>query len=122
MISGRVVGLQARLSVIVRIPGNAAIEIECVVDTGFEGFLTLPPAAITKLGLPYLARIDANLADNSSVATNAYLATIFWNGVEREVAVLGMGTRPLIGTALLEDYHLSIDFCNGGTVLIDDIL
>ena len=122
MISGIVVGLQARLSVLVRIPGNAAIEIECVIDTGFEGFLTLPPAAITKLGLPYLARIDANLADNFSVATNAYLATIFWNGVEREIAVFGMGTRPLIGTALLEDYHLSIDFCNGGTVIVDDIL
>lgn len=37
-------------------------------------------------------------------------------------AVLGMGRRPLIGTALLEDYHLNIDFCDGGTVLIDDIL
>ena len=122
MISGRVVGLQARLNVLVRIPGNAAIEIECVVDTGFEGFLTLPPAAISKLELPYLARIDANLADNSSVATNVYLATIFWNGMEREIAILAMGTRPLIGTALLEDYHLSIDFCNGGTVLVDDIL
>ena len=115
---------------LVRIPGNAAIEIECVVDTGFEGFLTLPPAAIpvgivsriAKLELPYLARIDANLADNSSIATNVYLATIFWNGMEREIAILAMGTRPLIGTALLEDYHLSIDFCNGGTVLVDDIL
>ena len=42
--------------------------------------------------------------------------------MEREIAILAMGTRPLIGTALLEDYHLSIDFCNGGTVLVDDIL
>jgi len=33
--------------------------------------------AIAKLELPYLARIDANLGDNSSVATNVYLATIF---------------------------------------------
>jgi hypothetical protein len=33
-----------------------------------------------------------------------------------------MGRRPLIGTALLEDYHLSIDFCEGGTVLVDEIL
>lgn len=44
------------------------------------------------------------------------------NGVERSVAVPGMGRRPLIGTALLEDSHLSIDFCQGGTVLVDDIL
>ncbi len=106
------------------VPGSSlgTREIECVVDTGFEGFLTLPSSAIAKLGLPYIGEINANLADNSNVATNVYLATILWDGVEKDVAVLGMGHRPLIGTALLEDYHLSIDFCDGGTVLVDDIV
>ncbi|MCY7381245.1 MAG: clan AA aspartic protease [Microcoleus sp. CAN_BIN18] len=122
MIQGNVVGLQARIGVILRLPENLDIEIDCVVDTGFEGFLTLPSAVITKLGLHYLGQINAKLADNSNVATNVYLATILWNGVEKDVAVLGMGRRPLIGTALLEDYHLSIDFCDGGTVIVDDIL
>jgi hypothetical protein len=42
--------------------------------------------------------------------------------VERDIAVLVMGRRPLVGTALLKDYHLGIDFCEGGTVLVDDIL
>ncbi|MDS1347555.1 clan AA aspartic protease [Planktothrix agardhii] len=122
MIQGNVVGRQARISLILRLPENLDIEIECVVDTGFEGFLTLPSSAIAKLGLPYIGEINANLADNSNVATNVYLATILWDGVEKDVAVLGMVHRPLIGTALLEDYHLSIDFCDGGTVLVDDIL
>ncbi|WP_339381737.1 hypothetical protein [Dendronalium phyllosphericum] len=54
--------------------------------------------------------------------TDVYLATIVWNGVERNIAVLAMGRRPLIGTALLEDYHLSIDFYEGDTVLVDEIL
>jgi clan AA aspartic protease len=97
------------------------VEIECVVDTGFEGFLTLPPAVVTELGLPYLAPLRANLADNSRIITNVHHVTIVWNGSEREIPVLAMGRRPLIGTALLEDYHLSIDFCEGGTVLVDDI-
>jgi len=122
VIHGTVVGLQAHIGVILCLPELSNIEIDCIVDTGFEGFLTLPSAVISKLGLQYIARIDANLADNSNVAVNVYLATILWNGVEREVAVLGMGRRPLIGTALLEDYHLSIDFYDGGTVLVDDIL
>jgi clan AA aspartic protease len=98
------------------------MEIECVVDTGFEGFLTLPTTVVDELGLPYLINISANLADNSSVQTDVHAATVLWNGIERQVAVLAMGHRPLIGTALLEDYHLSIDFCNGGTVIVDDIL
>jgi clan AA aspartic protease len=122
VIHGTVVGLQARMSVILLPPERSGIEIECVVDTGFEGFLTLPPSIIADLGLPYLININANLANNSSVETDVYLATIVWNGTERNVAVLAMGRRPLIGTALLEDYHLSIDFCEGGTVLVDDIL
>lgn len=116
------VRLQARIGVIFRLTDYPDIEIQCVVDTGFEGFLTLPPAAVAQLGLPYLIKINANLANNSSVETDVYLATIIWNGVERNVAVLVMGSRPLIGTALLKDYHLSIDFYEGGTVLVDEIL
>lgn len=122
MIHGTVVGLQARIGVILRLTEHSDREIECVVDTGFEGFLTLPSAVIAELGLPYVARIDANLADNSNIAANVYLVTILWNSVERDVVVLEMGRLPLIGTALLEDSHLSIDFCDGGIVLVDNIL
>lgn len=77
---------------------------------------------IADLNLSYAGRIDANLADSSNVSTDVYWVTILWSGVKRDIAVLGMGSRPLIGTALLEGYHLSIDFCDGGTVLVDDIL
>lgn len=49
-------------------------------------------------------------------------ATILWNGTEGLIPVLAMGRRPIIGTALLEDYHPSIDFCEGGTVLVDDTM
>lgn len=123
MIQGTVVDLQAQIDVTLRLPGRSdVVENGCVVDTGFEGFLTLPQLAIAELGLPYLAQINANLANNSRVITDVYLATVVWNGLERDIAVLAMGRRPLIETALLENYHLSIDFCDGGTVLVDDIL
>ena len=36
MIHGTVVGLQARMSVILLPPERSNIEIDCVVDTGFE--------------------------------------------------------------------------------------
>ncbi|MEH2277197.1 MAG: clan AA aspartic protease [Nostoc sp.] len=109
------------MSVIILPRERSDVEIKCVIDTGFEGFLTLPSSVIAALGLPYLININANLANNSSVETDVYLATVVWNGVERNIAALAMG-RPLIGTALLEDYHLSIDFSEGGTVLVDEIL
>ncbi len=122
MINGIVVGLQARMVIILYSSDRTGVEIECVVDTGFEGFLTLPLAIILDLGLPYIAPIDANLADNSRIEANVHQGIVLWNGVERVIPVLAMGRRPLIGTALLEDYHLSVDFCEGGTVLVDEIL
>jgi len=122
VINGTVVGLQARMSVIFYPPGRAKIEIECIIDTGFQGFLTLPPTVVTELQLPYVGPIDANLADNSRIVTDVYKGIILWNGTERVIPILSMGNRPLIGTALLEDYHLGIDFCEGGTVLVDDIM
>lgn len=38
MIHGTVVGLQAVISMIICPARGAEVEIECVVDTGFEGF------------------------------------------------------------------------------------
>jgi clan AA aspartic protease len=122
VIHGTVVGLQARMEIFLRPSGASLFEVECVIDTGFEGFLTLPQTVVTDLNLPFLAPIRANLADNSRISTNVHLATIVWNRTDREVPVLAMGRRPLIGTALLQDYHLGIDFYEGGTVLVDDIL
>jgi clan AA aspartic protease len=123
VIQGNVVGLQAQIGVLFCLADRSQIlEIKCVVDTGFEGFLTLPPAAVAQLQLPYLTNLNANLADNSSIQTDVYLATVLWHGIERNVSVLAMGRRPLIGTALLRDYHLGIDFRDGGTVVLDEIL
>jgi clan AA aspartic protease len=122
VIHGTVVDLQARINVRLLTEGRSDIAVECVVDTGFEGALTLPPDLVADLKLPYLTRISANLADDSSVKTKLHLATILWHGVEREVIVLAMGRRPLLGTALIEDYHLSVDFHEGGSVIIDKIL
>jgi clan AA aspartic protease len=109
MINGRVSRLQARIAIVIYPPSYPALEIECVVDTGFEGFLTLPPDAIIKLGLPYIAPLDANLADNSRIVTNVHQGTILWNGVELNIPILAMGRRPLLGTALLVDSHLGKD-------------
>lgn len=121
MIHGTVVGLQAQVSVILCLPNNRRVEVECVVDTGFAGALTLPPEVVADLDLPFVIRMNANLADDSNVMTPIHQSTIIWHGVERDIAVLAMGRRPLLGTALLEDSNLNIDFYEGGTVIVDEL-
>jgi clan AA aspartic protease len=118
VIQGRVVGLEARVNVTFRLPGQPGIAIEFVVDTGFAGALALPPAAITTLLLPFHQRITSRLADGSRKMTDVYRATIDWNGAVLDVAVLAMGDPPLLGTALLDGYNLDIDFLDRGDVRI----
>jgi hypothetical protein len=53
MISGVVNGnLEATIRLLIRGPGGPEQEIEAVIDTGFNGFLTLSPALVRRLGLP----------------------------------------------------------------------
>ena len=82
--------------------------------SGFAGALTLPPAAVTALGLPYFTRSDANLADGSLISAAVHRATIVWDVAELDVAVLAIGQRPLLGTALLDGFNLNADFTDGG--------
>jgi predicted aspartyl protease len=48
-------------------------------------------------------------------------AIILWNGEEREIRVLATGRRPLLGTALLEEHELVVQFTEGGLVTIDEL-
>lgn len=121
MKEGIVHGYQACVEVAFRFSDKPDITIEFVVDTGFEGALTLPSAAVQALGLPFYQDITSNLANDSSVRTEVYIATIIWDAVEVDVPVLAMGRRPLLGTLLLRQRNLNIDFVDGGMVSIDKI-
>ena len=121
MTSGIVRDLQARVNVIFRLPRQPNLSVECVVDTGFAGALTLSPDAITALGLPFFQEIEANLANDADVKTAVHIATILWDEREIEVAVLAMGRRPLLGTALLAGRRLCADFAKDGAVQIKSL-
>lgn len=120
MTRGDVVELRAMINVLFRLPGQPEMAIEFVLDTGFEGALTMPPTAVTALGLPYFERIPSRLADGTRRETEVYTATIVWDGVELEVAVLAMGHTPLLGTALLDGKRLCADFKEGGKIRIEN--
>lgn len=54
--------------------------IEAIIDTGFTGFLTLPPALILSLGLPWRGQAQATLGDGSVHQFDVYVATVMWDG------------------------------------------
>ena len=121
MIAGKVQGHHALVLVTFRLAGRPDVTIEFVVDTGFVGFLTLPPTAVTALGLPFLHDTPANLADDSEVQLPVHVATIIWQGTERRVRLLATGKRPLLGMALLDGQELVVQCTDGGLVTVDTL-
>ena len=118
MIRGVVTEFRPTVSVALRLPGQPTLAIEFVVDTGFQGALTLPIAAVHALGLPFFMEIQTLPASGQPYYANLHSATILWNGQETMVTVLATGTRPLLGTTLLRGYDLFVAFEEGGEVLI----
>jgi clan AA aspartic protease len=100
---------------------SGTLAIEFVVDTGFVGFLALPPDALAALHLTRLRALSAGLADGSEVLAFVHAATIFWHGEARDVEVLAIGKRPLLGTLLLGGSDVNIQFTDGGPVTVDPL-
>jgi clan AA aspartic protease len=121
MISGIVNDGHPTVKVVFLTPHRNNLSIEFVIDTGFTDELCLPPEAVGLLNLPFKYAIPANLANNSQVTLPVHEAMILWNGEEREVRVLATGRRPLLGTALLEECELVVQFTDRGLVTIEQL-
>ena len=99
-------------------PAGQAQEVEAVIDTGFTGFVTLPPSLVAELGLVFMGTSEATLADGSEVSFDAYDVTVLWEGQPRDVLIDEADTTPLVGMLLLDRHNLNIDVESGGRVLI----
>lgn len=121
MISGIVTDRHAIVALTFLLVNENTFSIEFVVDTGFTDYLCLPPEAVALLRLPFLYDLPVNLADNSQVVVEVHEARILGNGEEQSVRIFATGRRPLIGTALLNQQELVIQFTEGGLVTIDEL-
>ena len=93
-------------------------DIEAVVDTGFNGFLTLPTTLVSELGLSFISIGRATLADGSEIAYDVYGATVLWDGQALYVEADAADTTPLVGMLLLDGQDLSIQVRDGGRVVV----
>ena len=91
-------------------------EVEAVIDTGFDGWLTLPASLIATLRLPWRRRGRAMLADGSEALFDVYDATVIWDGRLRRIAVDCVDSDPLVGMSLLDGYELTVQVIVGGIV------
>ena len=118
---GRVENRHAIVSIPFHIPGQLDFSLDFIVDTGFTGELTLPPAAVAAMGLPFIYDETVNLANDTDAIVPVHSATILWQGIERNVCVFATGQRPLLGTALMDGCELVVQFAGSGLVTIETL-
>ena len=113
--------LDATIPLSVRDAGGRFHEVTAVVDTGFNGFLMIPPAVIRALRLQWIGTLQALLADGQGAFFPMYEATVLWNGQLRAVEAGSTESIPLVGMAMLRGSDLNIRVTEGGLVAIQPI-
>lgn len=103
---------------LVRGTGGILHETEAVVDTGFNGFVSLPSSLISALGLPFVRTEQTLLANGSREEVAVHEGTIFWDAGKRTVLVQATDGDPLIGMALMRGYELTVQVRINGDVFI----
>jgi predicted aspartyl protease len=59
---------------------NQRQAIKAVIDTGYTGFLTLPSAIITTLGLTWYMQEEGILGNGSLCLFNVFETSVIWDG------------------------------------------
>ncbi len=93
-------------------------EVDAVIDSGFTGALTLPPALIAALDLRWRSVERATLADGSTCVFQVYVGGLAWDGKARTVLVAEADADPLVGMRLLKGHELNIQVRPRGKVTI----
>ena len=89
-----------------------------MIDTGYDGFLSLPPAMISELGLPFRYQGRAVLANGSMETFDVYGVTVMWDDQPRYVEADAVGLEPLLGMLALNSHSLYAEVVEGGRVAI----
>ncbi len=119
MITGTVnANREMRVSFAVKAPDGEQREVEAILDTGFNGSLTLPSVLVEALGLPWRTHGRFTLANGHDEHLDIHAANVVWEGVERRVLVEATGNDPLLGMALLEDHEVRFRVVDDGFVWI----
>ncbi len=119
MITGAITAdREAAIRFFIRGQNGREQEVRAVIDTGFNGYLTLPESLASMLGLYYHSQIVVMLGDGSDRILREYEATVVWDGRERDVLVLAAEGGPLIGMAMLYGHEVFLHVVDGGRVTI----
>lgn len=95
--------------------------IEAVVDTGFNGELTLPDIVLQSIGAIPAGMRTVQLADGNFVVMNEYIVRLLWHGRPRDVVAMEAESTPLVGMELLWGCRVTFEVQDQGPMVIEEI-
>ncbi len=113
--------LEATLPLHIPIASGEAELVTAVIDTGFNGYLTLPDDLLHRAGFSFHSYAQAELGDGNTVTLRKFEGDVLWYGVRRPVTALETNAAPLVGMAFLAGQRLVVDVAVEGTVSIEPI-
>jgi len=122
MITGEVTPeREAIVNVRVAGPGGVQVELRAVLDTGFNGYLTLPGALIAELDLPPRGSVPVVLGDGSTITAYIYKAFALWDDRRVPIAVQESEGDALLGMSLLFGSLVTLEVTDGGSVSVEPL-
>jgi clan AA aspartic protease len=102
------------------LPGTDGIfDVEFIIDTGFDGELSLPFRLARQLDAPLSGQATFIMANGTQRQCPYCEPVIEWAEEPRIVEVLVIEGNPLLGTQLLQDTVLHVEIMESGLVEID---
>jgi predicted aspartyl protease len=105
-----------QLRALVRVPVSSSRdglreEIVAWVDTAFTGGLTIARGLVNRLALSQESSLEAVLADGRIATLETFGCYVDWFGETYHTQIVASdGAFPLLGTVLLADHRLAIDY------------
>ena len=121
MIAGTITGHEPVINVMVHGVSGRRINVSFVLDTGFTGFLILPPDIVESLGVDVISPVSLHTPGRRRTHGTLHRVKVDWDGELRDMEVICMESDALLGMSALEDYEVVLEVAEGGLVSISPI-
>ena len=112
---------RAMVAVELRAADGQFQSFDFILDTGFDGNLSLPASILRGLdAAPGIERI-IELADGSRTTTYEWSAIVRWYGAARPIMIAASAGEPLLGMNLLWQSRITLETRAYGPVLIEPL-